>query len=174
MVIFEAATLLLFQNKPIAQVYPKLCCLLFKKHMQRLVQIASVQARQPPVITCLDWAVDHVCPYRRPFLKHIFLQITREFIIHFFGRWREKGVFINTCRDPPSFSCRPRLRWSPTLDLFFVLIQIPLPPKRSSTHVTNERFRPASALVSLQVGAARKSTAAFCTFMHREWMNIER
>ena len=86
--------------------------------MQRLVQIASVQARQPPVITCLDWAVDHVCPYRRPFLKHIFLQITREFIIHFSGRWREKGVFINTCRDPPSFWCRPRLRWSPTLDLF--------------------------------------------------------
>ena len=31
-----------------------------------------------------------------------------------------------------------------------------------------------AALVSLQVGAARISTAAFCTFMHREWMNIER
>ena len=57
---------------------------------------------------------------------------------------------------------------------YCVSIQIPLPDKRSSTYVTNEGFRPAAARVSLQVGAARENTAAFCTFMHREWLNIER
>ena len=137
------------------------------------MQIARVQARQPPVITCLHRAVDHVCPYRRPFLKHIFLQITREFIIHFSGRWREKGVFIKISIDLASFWCWSWLRWTPALHGSFVPIQIPLPGKRSSTHVTNEGFRRTAARVSLQVGPARERTAACRTYMHREWLNIE-
>ena len=85
------------------------------------------------------------------------------------------GGFHQDYSDLGSFLCRPRLRWSPTLHGSFVSIQIPLPDKRTMANIARERFWPATCpCVSLEVEAARESTSACYTYMHRDWLNLER
>ena len=134
--------------------------------MRSIRQQRLVQARQPPVISCLDWAVDHVSAYAAPVLVHEISYRARQFVISgVFYRYREHGVFVKTSDDPASFRSWSRLRWSSALHGSFVLIQIPFPRKPAMANIAGERFWSAPARVSLQVIASGECPAACRTFM---------